>query len=331
MVLLLDSSKDNCNSEISQYLPQVTSTLLQPKSQRQRSDALLDIALMFAIYSYSIRWLPLRSATRMTSGHELLGDQNRQEEVRTCMWYQAKQAILPALTRPSFRSILALLLFTLSEMPVSNTDPGFSQLCNQALFGHVNSLRSPLMWVLDSFPTETQSVPLSRQILQGGPIIRGKRTLFDGQESEEHKNIFWLCVVSGCNRALLQQHSSLILPANAGDEEVWGFIRQRTEIFEQSFRTLKDSQDPLAPGVVEVVLQHASACKTMYIGVINQLCDSLFYYKLLSVDETARNVLDEANRFRQVFDHLLAMCARDYIYLNEVCRLNYRQSVSKLQ
>ena len=323
MILRLDLSEETSESKTSQYLPQVPGTLLQRKPHWRENSTLLINALRYAIYAYAIRWLPLRSANVKVHGYEQSESQNREEEVRVHMWYQAKQAILPALTRPSYRSILALILFTLTEMPATDPDPGFSQLCNQALFGHVNALRSLMTWDIGSYFSEEQSTSPIRQVHQGSPIIRGRRMVLEENCNQERSNVFWLCVVSPCSRALVQQHSSLILPGNAGNEEVWGFIRQRTEIFTYSFGTLKGSQDPFPAGVVEVILQHATACKTMYMGVINQLCDSLFYHKLLPVEETAQGVLDEATRFRNVFDHLLSICARDYIYLSEVCRLNY--------
>ncbi len=323
MVLRLDLSEETSERKTARYLPQVPSTLLQRKPHGREDSALLINALRYAIYAYAIRWLPLRSANVKAHGYEQSESRNRAEEVRVHMWYQAKQAILPALTRPSYRSILALILFTLTEMPATDPDPGFSQLCNQALFGHVNALRSLITWHIGSSSSEEQSMSPISQVQQGSPIIRAQRTVLDGNNDQERSQIFWLCVVSGCSRALVQQHSSLIVPGNAGNEEVWGFIRQRTEIFAHSFGTLKGSQDTFPSGVVEVILQHASACKTMYMGVINQLCDSLFYHKLLPVAETAKEVLDEATRFRDVFDHLLSICARDFIYLSETCRLNY--------
>ena len=158
---------------------------------------------------------------------------------------------------------------------------------------------------------------------QTSNIVYGHTEKYNEVDKSERDNLFWLCVISSCSRGLLQQLPALILPLNSGDEKIWSSIRQRTEIFHQSFANLKGSHDPLPPGVAEVVLQHATACKTMYFAVINQLCDSLFYHKLLPVEETAQAVLEESHRFHEVFDHLLGMCARDYIYLSTECRLNY--------
>ena len=90
---------------------------------------------------------------------------------------------------------------------------------------------------------------------------------------------------------------------------------------------------PLAQDVTTVVLQHATACKTMFLGMLNQFFDALFHTCLETVDEAANRVAIEAQRFHEVFDPLLAMYARDYLFLSAEVRLNYSKfrpsSVSK--
>lgn len=325
MVLQLDEHKNLDAPGSSSYLPQISGSLLYRARTQDDSDHLLNNALRYTVYAYAARWLPLRSAYRKTSGHEFPEGQNHEQEVRICLWNQAKQAIFPALTRASYRSILSLLLFTIAEAPAEDFDAGFLQLCNQALFGHLSTLRAPMTWRVRSWQCPMSSNSAVHNPRQTNNIVYGHAENYSEGDKPERDNLFWLCVISGCSRGLLQQLPSLILPTNSGNEKIWSSIRKRTEIFQQSFANLKGSQDPLPPGVAEVVLQHATACKTMYFGVINQLCDSLFYHKLLPVQDTAQAVLDESHRFHEVFDHLLSMCARDYIYLSTECRLNYRK------
>lgn len=325
MVLRLDRKLNPEALGSSIDLPQISGSLLHRARTHNDSDHLLNNALRYAIYAYAARWLPLRSAIRKTSGHDISEDQNHEQEVRNLLWNQAKQAIFPALTRPSYRSILALMLFTIAEMPSEEGDAGFIQLCNQALFGHLSTLRAPMTWRVR--PSQYAMAPNSPpvELSQTNAIVYGQTEQYSEEDKHERDDLFWLCVISGCSRGLLQQLPSLILPTNSGNEKVWSSIRKRTEMFNQSFGPLKGSQDPLPPGVAEVVLQHATACKTMYFGVINQLCDSLFYHKLLPVQDTAQAVVDESNRFHEVFDHLLSMCSRDYIYMSTESRLNYRK------
>ena len=97
-------------------------------------------------------------------------------------------------------------------------------------------------------------------------------------------------------------------------------------IFDQSFRVLRNSASPLPQDVAEVVLQHASACKTMYLALINQLSSAFIQEDPSARESAAQELSEESQRFYEVFDHLLAMCARDYILLSPQCRLNYRES-----
>ena len=284
---------------------------------------MINEALLNAIYAYAVRWLPLASACRKGHGQENPECQHRERDFRSCMWRRAKQTISYALTRPTYRSILALLLFTSTEIPIEDEDPGFVQLCNQTLFSHLHMLRTPVRWLVNTVPSRQPSAPPN-----GDRVVWCVQDNKNEDYDKEPDHVFWLCVSSGCSRTLLRQQPSLVLPGNSGDDQVWKFIRKRTVIFDQSFRTLQGSQTPLTPEVVETVLQHATACKMMYIHVINQLCDSLFHHKLLPIEQTAQAVIEEARQFQDVFGHLLTMCARDYIFLKSESRLNYRKSRS---
>lgn len=285
---------------------------------------MLNDALRHAVYAYAVRWLHIRSGYQGPEFAATKDCRQSEQEVRSYVWRRAKQAVMPALSRPSYRSILALLLITIAEMPPDVEDPGFGQLCNHALFGHLNLLRTPIKWRVDQALSldsafSTDSVPSKHGIL------RGMKPEYSSEHQHNRDVVFWLCVVSGCSRAVVQQLPSVILPARSGDHKVWQFIRQRTVIFDQSFKTLQGSQAPLPRDVAEVVLQHATACKTMYMGVINQLCDSLFYHGMTTAEDAAQAVLEESRRFHQVFDHLLSMCARDYTLLDAETQLNYRK------
>ena len=282
---------------------------------------MLNDALSNAIYAYSVRWLPLRSAYQRSHANGSRKSQTREQEVRDYLWHRARQSISAALSRPSYRSILALYLFTLTEMPVVNDDQGIGPLCSQTLLSQFNILRSPLQW--------PNVRPLS-QATTALPLVRGSHNLVWQRQQDQciqHKReaMFWIGVVCDCSRALLQQLPQIILSGGSGDRKVWDFIRQRTVIFDQSFRTLQGSQIPLPPDVVVVVLQHATACKTMYMAGVNQFCDALYHQDAESVSEAAQRVLVDVRRFHDVFDQLLSMCARDYLTLSSESQLNYRE------
>lgn len=231
------------------------------------------------------------------------------------------------MSRPSYRSVLALMLFGFTEMPVDTDDHGLNQLCSDALFSHLNYLRSPLQSrasrPLCDFNTVLPPNP-------GQASVPTPELMDDGRESQKHMrgNVFWLGVIVDTTRSLLQQRPSILLPGRSGDEKVWNFIRQRTIIFDQSFRSLHGSPLPLTRDVTTTVLQHASACKTMYLGMMNQFFDAVLNYPPEFVEDAAERVVVESRRFHNAFDQLLAMCARDYMTMSGLSQLNYSESKS---
>ncbi|PVI07198.1 hypothetical protein DM02DRAFT_705733 [Periconia macrospinosa] len=103
---------------------------------KSAEDRLLNNALRHAVYAYAINWLPLQDIFRQTRGVDHLEAQRMEQDVRAQLWRQARTSVLPALSRPSYRSVVALILVSFTEMPIENEDPGFNHLCCQVQGGY---------------------------------------------------------------------------------------------------------------------------------------------------------------------------------------------------
>ena len=288
------------------------------------NEAILNDALRYAIYVYASSWLPSPDIAQRGQDANAIQAQHQGYEIRAHLWRRARAAILPAMSRPSYRSVLALMLFGFTEMPVDTDDHGLNQLCSDALFSHLNYLRSPLQSRASRPLCDFNTVlPLN----PGQGPVPTPELVDDGHESQKHMrgNVFWLGVIVDTTRSLLQQRPSILLPGRSGDEKVWNFIRQRTVIFDQSFRSLHGSPLPLTRDVTTTVLQHASACKTMYSGMMNQFFDAVLHYPPEFADDAAERIVVESRRFHNAFDQLLAMCARDYTTMSGLSQLNYSE------
>lgn len=293
-------------------------------SNTSEDERILNDTLRTAVYAYSFSWLPLRSAFQKTRHVDEDTARRMEQDVRDHLWRRARVSMLPAMSRPSYRSVLALLLFAFAEMPVDNEDEGFSRLCNDVLFAHINHLKSPFQRQRARPLTEyTTAVPLTRGFIQSS--LSKRRDQMDDNQEHMRDSICWLGIIVDSTRSLLTQRPSVILPGRSGDTNVWYLIRQRTVIFDQSFRRLHGSPLPLPPDIAIIVLQHASACKTMYIGMLNQFFDAV-YHSGESIDEAAQRIVTESSRFHDVFDQLLAMCARDYLSMKVESQLHYCES-----
>ncbi|KEF59034.1 uncharacterized protein A1O9_03877 [Exophiala aquamarina CBS 119918] len=207
-------------------------------------------------------------------------------------------------------------------MPIENDDPGINALCAQTLLSQFHRLRPLTQHICDA--------PLA-QSTRVSPLTYGT-TQFTLKQLDEGVNqryrhmqdsMLWLGILCDMSQSAIQKCPSVLLPGNSGDEKAWDFIRQRTDIFERSFGVLNNSLTPLPEDVVVVLLQHASACKTMYFGCINQFRDSLSQHNLDLISVLAKKVSDERKRFHGAFDQLLTKCARDFLTMTLECQMNY--------
>lgn len=288
---------------------------------KDNNDRILNDALRNAIYAYAARWLPLQDTFRRTES-DVERASKQAQDFRDQLWQRARRSISATMSRPSYRSILALYLFSLTEMPLINDHPGSGQLCTQVLLTHFGILRSPLRW------SKTRPLSLSTTVLptvqtsQRDLALCGKRHVADEGQQRMRDAMFWVGVVCDTSRSLINQ-VPMVLLGEHGDAKVWEFILQRTVIFDQSFRSLHGSQGPLSPDLINVILEHATACKTMYLGIINQFCDALLHRDTEAIEKGAERIRLESRRFREIFDPLLSMCGNEYLTLSPESQLNY--------
>ncbi|KIX03975.1 uncharacterized protein Z518_07528 [Rhinocladiella mackenziei CBS 650.93] len=324
IVVKLDNYSNTSNSLSPLHAAHREDNIPSHSEIRANDNRLLNEALMNAIYAYSARWLPLRSAIQDSAGSDATDAKRVEQDVRDHLWRRARTSMFSAMSRPSYRAVLALLLVSLTEMPLDNDDQGFNDLCSRMVLSHLNFLQSVHESPgLRPLARHTMVLPLSA--LGITYPVSSQITDLDAEKRQHMQDtIFWLGVMNDTRMSLMWQSPSLLLPCEFGDRKVWNFIRQRTVIFDNSFRTLHGSQIPLDPRVVTILLQHASACKTMYLSVINRFCDALFHHNVSdTVEEAAQRIIDESARFHDVFDDLLSICARDYLTMPKRSQLNY--------
>ena len=228
------------------------------------------------------------------------------------------------MSRPSYRSILALYLFSLAEAPCNNEDPGFSQLCMQVFLTQLGIVRSPSRNTKERRPgtnihdeaglietCESQVLPQDNEMQRSLDCIHRMRDA-----------VFWMGVGCDTRLSLISQTPMVILRKSV-ESKLWDFILQRTVIFDQSFRYLRTSLGPIPSEVVVVILEHATAYKTMCLSTINQFCDALLQGDTDSMTALAQRISCQNLQFREVFDQLLAICGRDYLTLGPESQLNY--------
>lgn len=100
---------------------------------------LIEQSLQSTIASFSARWLPISSRTALSDGdHRVLVQ---------ALWRHARRDMLRIINRPSYRSMLSLLLFALTPIPdgiseEEETDGISGQACVHAALQQIQTLRA---------------------------------------------------------------------------------------------------------------------------------------------------------------------------------------------
>ncbi|KAK8912498.1 hypothetical protein VCV18_012461 [Metarhizium anisopliae] len=263
---------------------------------------LVDKALIRAIYAFSIRWLHLRSPSQP---HET---RNLQTQLESNLWHCAAELMHAIVSQPCYRSILALQLFSETTVPADAHDEGIAELCQTASLAHYMKL----------YPAS----------LLNEPKFLSSKVAGAAKEDPTHlpmqDTALWLGCISDVARSIRSHRPLMLLAGRSAETKVWGYIRERAHVFDNSFKHLHSTPEVLPPEVVSIILQNASACKTMFwwniVRVRNALYDPAGDE---SVTQTMEKALQEYHRFQGVFAPFLDICSRNFQTLGQEAQLHY--------
>lgn len=219
-------------------------------------------ALTFAVYAYAARWLSLGDTM---DTNNLQARRNLKRELSTSLWRQARQQIYPAMSKPTYRSILALYLFAI--VPSSSVDEGngIKTLCFDAALNHQNHLLS------NAQVRPSHMDPIAKLLApEIYPRAASSQSYMPSDQlgaDEEFKVktdiMYWFGIILDTTRSLTRCRPSIMLPGRSGEAKVWSTIRKQTNIFDQEHRPLHNLRAPLDDGKVIIILQHAFAFKVL--------------------------------------------------------------------
>jgi hypothetical protein len=116
-------------------------TLYLPDSESlDEKDGLINQALISSVHSFSARWLPLEHF-RMP-GQSITQAQRTKETFLERIQITAHNDVMKVITRPCYRSILALYLFGITPMSPKNKDRRSTATCLEASLRHYMQLRT---------------------------------------------------------------------------------------------------------------------------------------------------------------------------------------------
>lgn len=283
------------------------------------------------MYAYAVRWLSLGGNT--DDPNSVQARKTLKRELSENLWRQARQNIYPAMSKPTYRSILALYLFAI--VPSSSIDEGngIKTLCFDAALNHHT-------YLLSNAPnTLARADPIAKLLApevypraaNSQSHLPSDQQLGSDDEFKVKADImYWFGIILDTTRALTRCRPSIMLPGRSGEGKVWSTIRKQTDVFEQEHRALHNVRAPLDDSKVIVILQHAFAFKVLVWAAIIRVQDAIYHQvSETTLDEALEAVRRDSNRFEEVFEPLLSLCQRDFIYLSRSAQMSYSKSHMK--
>jgi hypothetical protein len=302
--------------------PQITAfpSMLFGADDPHEQNAVINQALISAVHAFSARWLP---AGRFARGTDT--DVQRATEIKEyfleSIWKRAHSDVLRVLTRPSYRSILALYLFGTTPTTPKNKDRCIADHCFETCLRQYLQLRA------------RSSTRTSHSAIETRPNLHLQETTGQVQARKELKHLedtaYWFGIVIDGSRSLTRCQPSVLLPGFHGEALVWDPIKQQTDSFGTLYAPIQSSKAPLTDETVLTMIQYGAACKTLFWKSVSRIQDHLFYQTVESpLEVLVGYAVEEMGRFERVFSPFFDHCTRDWILLSEKSRLSYCKTLS---
>ncbi|KIW95865.1 uncharacterized protein Z519_02929 [Cladophialophora bantiana CBS 173.52] len=279
-------------------------------------DALINQALISAVHAFSARWLPTGYFGKGAETNPQESNAMKEYFVES-IWSRAHQDVARVLTRPSYRSILALYLFGTTPFSSKNKDKRISDYCFESALRHYVHLRAKVS-IATRFPLTARQQPYDPT--DNAPA--------ETKAQEEYIHLqdtaYWFGIVIDGSRALTRCRPSVLLPGFCGEPQVWEPVRKQSEAFDTIYRPMQSSKAILTDEAVFAMIQYGSSCKTLFWKVVSRVQDCLVYRSIeLQLETLTESVVQEMSRFERVFGPFLDKCARDHVFLSEKSRISY--------
>ena len=305
------------------------SGLTSDESERG-ANCIINRALMYAVYAYCVRWLDLGENQQGQHPQTRRRLVRLKQELSDSFWIQARKQIYAVLSRPSYRSILALYLFAMIPSSPRKTGDNLEDHCIEASLSHHSYLHSRRAQVpfgrRDSITSLLESAPFSRT----DPYSTQANLPPDADETQRlsmSSLALWFGIISDTTRALIRCRPLILLPSGCDSEaKVWTPVRARTQSFKTQFDTRRQLQTPIRDDQLMEILQHALAYKTLVWAAITRVQDALVHQMSgVSLAEAVDAARKESNAYQEIFGTLLCLGLRDFMLLNRLTQMCFSE------
>jgi hypothetical protein len=292
MVTLDKMSPPNCPD----FVPKISAfptMLAVDEDAMDENDVIINQALISAVHAFSSRW-----AFSDRLAKEGILESVSQHQFRDILWRRAYAAVSKVLTRPSYRSVLALYLFGTTPASKSVTDRRLADHCFEtALLQYVQ--------------------------LRAAASSRRRQHAVQDRALQEQNHLedaaYWFGIVIDGSRALTRCQPSILRPKSP----IWDRVRIQTESFGNAAEGWSSS-DVLTEQLVLTAVQYGAASKTLVWHCVACIQEHLIFDPDdSSLRQLLRHAVIELDRFDRVFGPCFGQCTRDWILLSDKARLSF--------
>ncbi|KAJ9606409.1 hypothetical protein H2200_009370 [Cladophialophora chaetospira] len=283
---------------------------------RIEGDAQLDQFLDHAIQSFAARWIGLTYRTTL-SGPSVA-------EVVCRLWRRAHTDMLKVINRPSYRSMLTLLLFALTPIPVGISEEeeleGVSgQVCVHAALQQIQTLRARVK----SLQFNGTRVNLTNS---NRPVGASPASLATANFIIAESTAYWAALTFDTSASLTLNCRPLLSSGLFGfeSEPSWRMVRACIGIFHESTRDWNHVDVEVTDEKANQVIAAGAAWKLLVWKLTANLKESLRDGHDESEVLRAFNSVSKAvDQFNVTYRDLLIACQRRIQFLNQETRLRW--------
>ncbi|KIW72042.1 hypothetical protein, variant [Phialophora macrospora] len=283
---------------------------------RDDRDLQLDQFLDHAIQSFAARWLPLTCQNPSPGPSD--------PDIVCRLWRRAHNEMLKVINRPSYRSMLALLLFALTPIPVGICEEeeleGVSgQVCVHAALQQIQTLRARQK----SLQFNGTRVNLTNS---NRPVGASPASLATANFIIAESTAYWAALTFDTSASLTLNCRPLLSSGLFGfeSEPSWRMVRACIGIFRESTRDWNHVDVEITDERANKVIAAGAAWKLLVWKLTANLKESLRdghdESEVLRAFNSVSNAIDQ---FNVTYRDLLIACQRRIQFLNQETRLRW--------
>ncbi|KIX06491.1 uncharacterized protein Z518_04467 [Rhinocladiella mackenziei CBS 650.93] len=285
-------------------------------STKRQIDLQIDQSLDHAIEAFAARWLPLTSratSSELSSAVVIRG-----------LWRCAHKDMLKVINRPSYRSMLTLLLFALTPIPAGISDeeeldrvPG--QVCVHAALQQIQELRAHHRSLQFNGNRVTFNIPTRAPSASPHSLAMAN---FINAES----TAYWAALTFDTSASLTLSCRPLLSSGLFGfeSESSWRMVRACMEIFRQMTKGWNDAEFEMTDERANIIIAAGAAWKLLTWKLTANLKESLRDgHDEAEVSRAFISVSDSIDRFNVTYRDLLCACQRRIHFLNQETKFRW--------